>query len=119
MFETADIEHLKAAAQATYDAHIERAIYAAIALMRAARPRDEKAEREHCEAGAIELANVHASKRPGAGAANHFQSWAQDKLLRERAAARAESAAELATLRAENVLLWNDVERLMLRRQGG
>lgn len=73
-------------------------------LLLAACPKDEAAESAHCEALAIELANVRAPKGPGAGAANHFQMYAQDVLMRERAAARAGGYAQAMAVHEQTLL---------------
>lgn len=70
------------AAKHTHGVLINEALDAAIALMRAAEPKDEKAEREHCEHAVADAKRDH-------GLRSH-RSYEVGLLLRERAAARAE-----------------------------
>ena len=61
----------------------DSALLAAIALMRAAEPKDEKAEREHCDRVVLEKNPLSMTERP----------------MRERAAARAEVEAKYAAVK--------------------
>jgi hypothetical protein len=65
-----------------YSAEYYPALQAAIALMRAAEPKDEAAEREHCQ-NVVNALCEHSYDYP-------YAPDVTDKLLRERAAARAE-----------------------------
>lgn len=71
------------------------AIMNAITLMRAAQPKDESAEREHCERS-VYAAPIGMIQR---------EEW----LRRERAAARAEVQAQVVAERAELCILRKDV----------
>jgi hypothetical protein len=87
----------------------DTALETAIALMRAAQPKDEAAEREHClrVVDSVEqVADTYTDEQ--------VRGLAAELILRERAAVRAECAAELAVMRVD-VTHWKRAYYLLKR----
>jgi flagellar biosynthesis/type III secretory pathway protein FliH len=86
-------KHIKVLERTEHQAHGElgEALEAAIALMRAAEPKDPAAEREHCEDAVRRNPNIDSE---------HNLKHIPPMLLRERAAVRAEVEAKYAAMLA-------------------